>query len=99
MITIEQFLEELQRTLRDWRVLDSKSVSPGAIRRGDSKTFDYQCPLGALAHKGTACVYPDDYGILIGLSPEDTKEIYRAADNMTDHDPVIRQQLLAACGL
>jgi hypothetical protein len=62
---------------------------------------DYQCPLGAVAQGPgkSAVIGGREYGVRYGLSPEDTNLIYDAADNMPDHDPKLRQQLLEACGL
>lgn len=96
-MTIDQFIEKLRQTPRDWRPV---ITDRGTLRRGTRKT--YQCPLGSVAYpnpREAACGEPYRYGRELGLSLEDTKLIFDAADGIFGCDPTLRRRLIEACGL
>jgi hypothetical protein len=102
-MTIEEFLTEFHA------LKGTRAISRGGTIRllrehhfaavGDVPTVYHCCPIVAVA----AARWPDlpfrnsDFYIAaraIGLFPDDTSAIYRAADNTRRHDPELRRQLL-----
>lgn len=93
-MTLEQFLEKLEQTPRDW-VLDAMVTQEQAlsIRRGFM-----QCPISAM-RDGMGSNYPSiakELGLDIALA----NDIAKAADASPEgYDPELRAKLLKACGL
>ncbi len=92
----DEFLELLRRTPRDWH------LSAGKIRRGTSA--DPDCPLSAVACTAMPGKSPSDASsdstiVALPVAPEFANAILAAADNMEQADPVLRIDLLEACGL
>jgi hypothetical protein len=85
-MTAEEFLEELARTPRDWRLMGGK------IRRGSMDNPD--CPITAVACK-LALLSAEG----LSLDGETTARIVAATDNLVDADPYMRMSLLEACGI
>ena len=89
-MTLDQFIAELEKTPRDWRV-----VWGAAIRRVRP---NYNCcPITSLYDQASAS-WPSCF-LRLGLSLENAKAIMDAADNYRKHDPALRSRLLAACGI
>lgn len=92
-MTIDEFLDKLSETPRDWY------IRRGLIRRRG----DDQCPITALCDKDVTLSREPytECGHQLGLSDKDLKEIIKAADSTRllpyDHD--LRMRLLKACGL
>ena len=95
-MTTEQFLEILSRTPRDWRLEDGK------IRRGPGP--NPECPITAVAHaleRGptipAVAIVPALRTLRLGSAL--VTEMVRASDDYETCDPLIRMQLMEACGL
>ncbi len=95
-MTRQHFLEFLSRTPRDWR------LSEGKIRRGSM--VNPQCPITAVAHllaRGpsipSAAVIPATRTLHLG--PELVKAVVEASDDYEACDPLVRMELMEACGL
>jgi len=88
-MTLEQFLEKLEQTPRDW------GLTMVFIRRG--KGEDYQCPLAAVAGIFDVSA-PHDYAKKLGLSIKLANRIIEA-DGCLTLEPELRAKLLKACGL
>jgi hypothetical protein len=94
-LTLEQFLEKLEQTPRDWYLYGSRKV---LIRRMKGKNAAWsQCPVSSLF-----CRNAGDYrsaALDLGLSQDLAEMIAAAADGWPDHEPDLRAKLLKACGL
>lgn len=95
-MTQEEFLERLARTPRDWRLMG------GRIRRivADDEP---QCPITAVASQLDEEPY-SAAGILLavaelGIHAIAVSDIIAASDDLQRADPLVRMQLLEACGL
>lgn len=85
-MTLEEFLERLRKTPRDWQ------VTQGLIRRGNH----WQCPITSLLDE---CAWRYDLiGSSIGLPHHLVRQIANAADDITGESE-LRARLLEACGL
>lgn len=87
-MTLDEFFAEVEASPRTWVLED------GAIR----------CPIGSEpgeCHCPWSLVKQMVVGIIGSLDMEYREEvaIWRAADNIEGHDPLIRDRLLAACGI
>jgi len=95
-MTYEEFLDKLRATPRDWYV-----NCVGRIRRrhGDNFVLD-QCPISALV--GYTSVAYRSASETLNIPPKLVRLIIAAADydlGLDKHRKLIRQDLLAACGL
>jgi hypothetical protein len=82
----ETFLAKLRETPRDW-----ETDFDGVIRR------ERCCPITSL--NGRPAISWRSVATKLGLSEVLAEKIVEAADCDADHDPLIRRDLLAACGL
>lgn len=92
-MTLDDFIAELEKTPRDWRLSFSTSIRAG--------NPSLHCPLSAVATAlGMPCGfgYPDIAAAALGLRDE-WREIVRAADADCMADQALRARLLTACGL
>ena len=96
-MTYQQFLDELRQTPRDWEVWSGNSLRMGNEPNHSMKArISVQCPLAAICNTkshGRTQSFPID------LPRSIKREIMSAADGTLDHNPIIRRQLLEACGL
>ncbi|MDA4119960.1 MAG: hypothetical protein OK436_05180 [Thaumarchaeota archaeon] len=94
-MTLDEFLEKLKETPRDWEI-----KAGGLIRRGDSGTVEYACPLGELITDPDICHRLNwmRAGRILGLSDNDAYFVKMAADGRRSQ-PDLRKRLLEACGL
>lgn len=92
-MSLDQFLEKLAQTPRDW-------VLAGSLIRCGMNVFGSECPISCLAGR-KSWEYPDA-ARLLGISDDDARDIAYAADiNSTKdtHRAELRTKLLEACGL
>jgi hypothetical protein len=90
-MTLEQFLEALEKTPRDWR-----HRADGRIRR--RWAFTAQCPITALCN--TRATQWDIAAESLGICGSLMDDIVAAADNDEDgYNFELRDKLLKACGL
>lgn len=92
-MTIDEFIEQLEKTPRDWRLDGERLISRG---------FNGACPICAVAT--LLGKNPDSFGVsyfrvapLIDLDGDTANAIAHAADGYGDPD--LRARLLRACGL
>lgn len=85
------FLQLLSETPRDWYLDD------GAIRR--MTALSSCCPLTAVEPCHVPPIFARLAADAIGVDRETAVRIIVAADNRSGHDPQVRADLLAACGL
>ncbi len=93
---LEEFLQALARTRRDWR------LTHGKIRCGPSACPD--CPLTAVAEQlnrpsASPLARPEPQASTLSLAPELVMKIIAASDNLDQADPLLRMELLEASGL
>lgn len=91
-MTYPEFLEKLKQTPRDWEFYDAKR-----IRRADDLLW--RCPISSLTPEHPRSGDFTDAATALEMSHDLTWQIVRAADGCEYHDPAIRKDLLAACGL
>lgn len=95
-MTSRGFLEVLAQTPRDWR------LEEGRIRRGPR--HNPECPITAVAHaleRGptipAVAIVPALRSLRLGS--ELVIEVVKASDDCESCDPLVRAQLMEACGL
>jgi hypothetical protein len=86
-MTYETFLAKLRETPRDWEI-----SFEGVIRRGQRC-----CPITSLT--GRSATHWKLTAIELGMSEVLAEKIVEAADCDAGHNPIVRRDLLAACGL
>ena len=97
MLTLERFLERLRKTPRSWELCGSSLRMD--IAHPASRTWA-ACPITSLAEGGAVGAHQWRYVAgTLGLPMPLAKKIMRAADGITHWNPILRKQLLAACGL
>jgi hypothetical protein len=90
-MTLTEFLQKLEATSRAWAlVCDPLDTEPIAIRLGQ------HCPLSAVA--GTSPCSIRDSRVALDIDAGLADAIASAADG-DEHDPLLRDRLLKACGL
>lgn len=105
-MTIDEFIEQLKATPRQWRFGPPNKVvgelhPPRQIRSGER----CDCPITAAVgerHPVPSMAIRSAYAMImyrkIGLSEEDAVSIIRAADWKPNHE-ALRKRLVEACGL
>lgn len=91
-MTYEEFLAKLRETPREWELLGPM----GWIRIYSGNTWS-ACPLSAAI--GAIFCKPIESSVVRGMNRDLAQTIVDAADKIKHHDPQIRADLLAACGL
>lgn len=92
-MTKEEFLQRLRATPRDWFIDNIGCIRRDGVRRDG--VYQRQCPISSLRNQ--PCLDAFDTACVLGIAQAD--EIVAAADEATWHDPVLRMQLMEACGL
>ena len=94
-MTYQEFLQALEKTPRDWRLIHGAGGSPflPLIRRFSDEGS--QCPISALDNKISSTVH--DVANAKGIDRIERSTIIKAADGYGESET--RTDLLRACGL
>lgn len=99
-MTLEEFVDALRKTPRDWRLEEWRPMQLKKIRRGSGD--DRQCPLHAVAGTTMKNALATAQQAL-GMEQEESWKIVDAADgsfyDVRTELVTLRAQLLEACGL